>query len=226
MKNKIFILGLFLLFVLPLALKLAASQEIPGIPSGLSPEQIEAQMQKLQQLRNQSEWAYIGGKFGAAMLRNPIIQSIDAFCTKISIVFRVLFGMDYSLSLTLLFVIVLWLIVFIDGGNILKHYSMFSALTSYGIMLAVAVILAQVQVFKLIVNFTGTLIYAREAGWARFLIFVVVCLALLFVDWISRYFGKYLQKGKEAKEKAETLTAGKEIQARAKGLREGEKLAK
>lgn len=224
MKKGVVVISLIvLMFVMPMLLQFALAQEqIPGIPAGLTPEEIEAQIAKAQ---NATEWQMIGQRFQQALLKNPVIVAIDSFFTKLSIVFIILFGMPYSLSITLLFVMVMWLIVAIDLGNIISSYSTFSGLASYGISFAFAVIFAQLKIFEIIVNFVGTLIFTREAGWARALIILVTLLVLIFIDQISRYLGKYLKKRKEAEEKAETLVSGKEIQATAKGLREGEKLA-
>lgn len=227
MVKKGFALLIMVVFILPILLQLASAQvgvdlsnpaEIPG--------QIQNTQQQLEQLKNQSTWTYLGQRFQTSLLQNPVIAGIDGFFTKISIVFSVLFGMPYSLSITLLFVMALWFLVFVDGGNIIKNYSMFSALTSYGISFAFAVIFAQLKIFEVIVNFTGTLVFAQEAWWARVLLILVVILVLFFADQVSRYVGKYLKKKKEAKEKAETLAAGKEIQATAKGMEKGREIGK
>lgn len=222
MNKRVFIICVILLmFIIPLALQIVLAQ-IPGIDT-TSPEQIPEQ---LEQLKNQSAWAYLGQRFQVSLMKNPVIVGIDSFCQKISIVFRILFGMDYSLSVTLLFVIALWLLVFLDLGNILSSYSPFSSSASYGISLGIAIVFSQIQIFKIIVNFTGTLIYAREAGWARALLIFAVILLLIFADQLSRYLGKYLKKVRAAKEKEESFTAGKEIQEFAKGLEKGRAIAR
>jgi len=223
MKRGFVVALIVLLFVLPLVLQVAFAEDIPF---GLSPEELEQQATQLEKLKNVTEWQYLGQRFQVSLLKNPVIAGIDSFCQKISVVFSVLFGMPYSLSITLLFVMALWLIVFVDGGNILSSYSPFSAFTSYGIMLGAAVVFGWIGIFEIIVNFVGTLIYAREAWWARTLLIFAVILLFIFADQLSRYLGKYLQKGKGAKEKAETFIAGKEIQEFAKGLEKGRAIAK
>ena len=233
MKNK-FVFGLvvLLLFVLPLTLQLVSvvsgQGEIPGIPTGFSPEELERRQAELEKLRNVTEWQYLGQRFKESLLKNPVISEIDSFCSKpsVSIVFRALFGMPYELSITLLFVIALWLIVFIDFGNILGKYYSFSAWASYGISFGIAVIFSQVQIFRIIVNFVGTLVFSREAWWARVFIVFSVILFLLFIDQVSRYFASYLQKLKEAREKKKVKAAGEEIKEFARGIEEGREIAK
>jgi hypothetical protein len=228
MKNKILVLGaVCLLFIFPLILQVivVSGQEssIPGVPSQLTPENILKQQQKIEQYRNITEWQLLGKRFQEAMLRNPVISWIDWFFTKISFIFRILFGMPYSLSITLLCVIALWFVFWVDVGNLVKSYSFLSNSSSLGISAAFAIVLAQFKVFANIVNFVGTLIWAREAAWQRVLLVGAVILFVVLLHFISKISSKYFEERKEKKEREEFHELKEKEERREKGRKRGEK---
>ncbi|MEM2933008.1 MAG: hypothetical protein QW622_02265 [Candidatus Pacearchaeota archaeon] len=229
MKNELLAFSILAFFVFSFALEcfqIVYAQKIPGLPASLTPEEIVEKQAEFEKLKNVTEWQLIGERFKEMLLKNSFISGMNSFMERpyVSIIFRILFGMPYELSITLLFVVVLWLIIFIDLGNIFSSYSTFSGLASYGISFAIAVIFAQVQIFKIIVNFVGTLIFARETWLARVLLVISVIFILLFTDQISRYVADYLQKRKEAKEKEEAKTAEKEVKEFARGMEAGREI--
>jgi predicted PurR-regulated permease PerM len=227
MNKRVFVFLIVAVFILPILLQLASAQIGVDLSNPAQvPGQIQETQQQLEKLKNQTEWQYLGIRIQESLMKNSFIAWMDSSFKSISIVFNILFGMPYSLSITLLFVIALWLIVFIDGGNIIHSHSALSSGASYGISFAFALVFSQLKVFENIVNFAGTLVFAREAWWARMLLVFVIILVLIVLDQGGRYLAKYLKKKKEAKEKAESTAAGREIQATAKGLREGEKFIK
>jgi len=214
MKKSLTLIFLFGLFVLPLALQvvIVSAQEVPGVPSHLTPEKLLEQQQRIEQYRNITEWQMLGVRFREAMLKNPVISGIDWFFTKISFIFRILFGMPYSLSITLLCVIALWFVFWVDAGNLIKSYSFLSNSSSLGISAALAIVLAQFKVFANIVNFAGTLIWAREAAWQRVLLVGAVIFFFVLLHFISGIGSKYFKERKEEKE-----------ERREKGRKRGEK---
>jgi hypothetical protein len=216
MNKKVGVAIIVLLFILPLALKLAICPEIT--PETFSPEELEKQAMQLEKLKNQTEWQYLGIRFQESLMKNPVIAGIDSFCKKISIVFSILFGMPYSLSITLLFVMAMWFIVFMDLGNIIHSHSAFSGTASYGISLAFAIMFSQLQIFRFIVDYTGTLIYSKEEWWARTLLILAVILLIIVVDRLSRLVAKYLKGLKKLREEAKTKVAQKATQEFAKGI--------
>src|SRR3989338_6576000 len=101
---SVFIIFLLVLASLILILHAAKAQEnIPGLPSGLSPEEVEKTQENIE-----GKWDYLAREWKNILLKNKFVSAIDGFFTKISFVFRILFGMDYSMSLVLLIAIILW----------------------------------------------------------------------------------------------------------------------
>lgn len=222
-QKRLLILFLFsILILLPIFLKLVAAQDVPY---GLSPEEFERRQQELEGLRNQTKWQLLGERWKESLLKNPVINQINGFFERpyVSIIFRVLFGMPWSISITLVFVMALWFLVFVNVGNIISGYSTFSTRVSYAISLLITIIIAQIQVLRVIVEFVGNLIYSREAWWARTILIFVVILILIALQILSKYFGVYLQQMKESKEKETARVAGKKVEKFQKGFEEGEK---
>ena len=55
---------------------------------------------------DEGKWDYLGREWKEILLKRKFVSAIDGFFTKISILFKILFGEPYSLSLPLFFVIV------------------------------------------------------------------------------------------------------------------------
>ena len=159
-------LGIFLIFLLLinfLAISLIHAETAPGIPSILTPEETE---KTIADLKNKSltKWDYLGQNWQVMLLKNKVVASLDSFFTKISIIFVILFGMPYSLSITLLVIILLWIFFFFKFGEIFKDFSAFSEGTSWFIALGLTIILAQLQILKKITQFLGWLLFVNKAS--------------------------------------------------------------
>jgi len=107
-------------------------------------------------------------------LENKLIRDLDSLFTKISIVFRILFGIPYSFSLTLLLVIVLWLIIFLKVASIMRKGLGFNDTASYGLGAVVAIALAQLQVLSNLISVSLEFAFSQEAATARIIIFILI----------------------------------------------------
>lgn len=223
-RNKILA---YLLIFLALAFisQLVLAEEIPGLPGGLQPDDLEKIPQTIEQYQNITEWQLIGMRMQKSLLENSVVANIDLIFTKFTWLFRILFGMHYSLSITLLIVIALWVIFVLDFAPLLKNYSMFSDWTSYGISFGLAVILAQIKIFESIVNFFGTIMFAREGWPARVMIFFAFLGMIILVHYTTKTVEKHLKEQREEEERNEARYAGKELKARTEGIEKGRKLA-
>ena len=178
-----------------------AQEEIPGLPSGLSPEEVEKTQEKIE-----GKWDYLAREWKNIFLKNKFVSAIDSFFTKISIVFRILFGMDYSLSLTLLIVIIMWFYFFINIAKILTYFSTFSSSVSFVISLALAVILAQFKVYEKIAQFFIWLIFGDKPWWLSLIITIVLIVVLVVLYQLNKGFaGQIAARRKAMKKEMEEL---------------------
>ena len=152
----------------------------------------------------EDRWEYISNEWQKFFLQNKGIAAVDGFLTKISIVFKVLFGEDYSLSLILFFVIVLWVVLFSMFYKTISAFSTFSEPVSFGVSFILVIILAHLKALNFLATVLMKLIFFREGvwGWVSFAIFVVVIFLLLkYFKSIIWRIGRSFKKSQEEKAK-------------------------
>jgi len=190
---------IFLLVSVPLVLVLQsakAQENIPGMPAGLSPEEVEKTQEKIE-----GKWDYLAMEWKNIFLKNKFVSAIDSFFTQISIVFRILFGMEYSLSLTLLIVIILWFYFLINIAKILTYFSTFSSSVSFVISLALAVILAQFKVYEKIAQFFIWLIFGDKPWWLSLIITIILVVVLVLLYQLNKGFARQIAARRKAMKK-------------------------
>lgn len=152
----------------------------------------------------ETKWDYLGEKWKAAFLKNKFISFVDGFFQKINFVFVVLFGENYSLSLILFFIIVLWFYFFFKLSEILTDYSAFSSSVATAIGFGLVIIMAQLKFFRIIVESFGWLVFSQEAWWIRLIIFIVIAFVMVFLYKLSSQIGDSFKKNrKKTKEEME-----------------------
>ena len=153
---------------------------------------------------------YLSEKWKTAFLKNKFISFVDSFFQKINFVFVVLFSENYSLSLTLFFIIILWLCFFFKLSEVLTDYSAFSSSVATVIGFGLVIIMAQLKFFRVIVESFGWLVFSQEAWWIRLIIFVVIVFVVVFLYKFSSQIGDSFKKNKE-KTKEEMKKAEEKI---------------
>ncbi len=163
-------------------------------------------VEDIKEILQEGKWDYLGKEWKEILLKIKSVSAIDTFLTKISIVFVILFGEPYSLSLTLLLIIILWGYFFFKFSEILSDYSIFSSSIAMIIGAAFTIILAQLQILRKIVEFFKWLVFTQEANIWRFLIILGIFLAMIGIYYLSSYLGDSFKKNKEEMEKSRAKT--------------------
>ncbi len=208
-KNTLIGILIFtLIFVQIFSFQVQASSDLQGVGDDLEGKVGEFETAKE---NVETKWDYLGKEWQNILLKNKFVVGVDNFLKKINFVFVFLFGEDYSLSLTLLVIIVLWIYLFLELSEILKDFTMFSPGTSKIIGLGVTIISAQVGILRKFTQAFGWIIFSPEAWWMRFIIFIVVCVILIFLHKITCVLGKKHKESKEKQEKAEAKTERKTL---------------
>ena len=122
---------------------------------------------------------------------------IDVFFQKINIVFVILFSENYSFSLTLFFIVLLWFYFFFKLSEVLMDYSTFSSVVATIIGFGLAIIMAQLNIFRNLVEFFGWLVLSTESLWLRLVIFVGIVAALVFLYKLSSQIGQSVKEHSE-----------------------------
>ena len=148
----------------------------------------------------EGKWEYLGKEWKEILLKKKFVSTVDGFFTKISLVFKILFGEHYSLSFVLFFVVLLWAYFFFKFREIFTDYSSFSSLTATVIGFGFTIILAQFQILRKIIEFFGWLVFTQEANIWRFLILLGIFLGMIFIYYLTSYLGDGFKKSKEKRE--------------------------
>ncbi len=199
MKKRI----LFLFFVLSILI-------LPLIIS-VSIDNVQGQMNQIQDAKDKysdtnywnEKWDYLGKEWKNIFMKNKIIAFLDAFFTKTSFVFQILFGVPYSMSLVLFGIVFLWLVVFIEVGRIFNVYEKTQGFIAYLISTIVAVFLAQLKLFESLVLLIGQFIFSFESTFIRVILFCLVVLGFIFLNHFNKLLINSLKKDKEKQEKEE-----------------------
>jgi hypothetical protein len=191
MDKKIFsIIFLALLLVSTISFVLAQNplDEFAGkIDEGT--KKIEETEQKVQNLtREDAKWEYLGEWWQGFLLKNKAIAFMDNLFTKGNIVFVVLFGRDYALSLTLLFLIFLWVYFLSQFDKILSTFSTFGSGTSFVIALGMTIILAQMKFFDWFSEVLFKLVFYQEGVYGWIWVVGSIIFAILVGMILSRFF--------------------------------------
>jgi len=176
-------------------------EKIEGIED--TKENIEEGLENIKETKGDYLWE----KWTSVFLNNKVVSLADSFFQKINFLFVVLFSENYSFSLTLFFIIILWFYFFFKLSEILTDYSTFSSFVATAIGFGLVIIMAQLKFFRVIVESLEWLIFSSEAWWLRLIIFVVIVFILIFLYKLSSQIGnsfkKNREKTKEEMEKAE-----------------------
>jgi hypothetical protein len=179
---------------------------------GINPEKLNPE--DIQRTYLQQEWSKIAAN-------NSVIGPVHRFFVAHPLVFRVIFKEPYSFSLTFILVLIMWFLVAFNIKKIVASAQILvkQKWAAWLMGIAFAVILAQSGVYTAIANFILNLILAKENFWIRVILWVVFCAAVILIYYLGDMVSKQLKASREAKEKAKTEQAGKEVQATAQGLK-------
>jgi hypothetical protein len=204
MKKIMFVFFILAIFFAPLIF----SDTINSLSSTLESNVEKAQVVKDTVEKSQDtqyweeKWDYLGNEWKAIFMKNSVVASLDSFFTKTSIVFEVLFGVPYSMSLVLLGIVLLWVFFLINISRIINASGLLSLGVSYLGGALILIIFAQLKVLESIVILLGRLAFSPEYVWTRLIILFVIFASFGVLSYFDRKLSAYLRlKRKAAKER-------------------------
>lgn len=167
---------------------------------GAARDNLEGNITRVREFTDKDKWDFIGSQWKELLLKNKAIAGIDAFFTKINIVFVVLFAHDWSISIEMLFVFLLWLFTFLSSLSYARS-RIDNPWTGFGVSLGVALIFAHALIFNYLATGAVKLVlYKPSAGW-RLLIIAAELIALFLYLKLNQLISKSLKKAKEKRDK-------------------------
>jgi len=124
---------------------------------------------------------FLGAQWKEVLLNTKVVSGIDGFFQKISIVFKIILGVDYSFSLVVFFAFLAWIIFIVTADNFIKAFSTFSKWISSLLALLIVTIFAQLQALVFVAQAFINIISFKDGVW-EWVGFGLVIL-LVFVVW-------------------------------------------
>ncbi len=188
-------------------------------------EKAEDILEKSQDQKHwEQTWDYLGKEWQKIILKNQFAADIDSIFAKFSIVFSIFLGVEYSLSLSLFFIFVIWLFFFLNLIEIISATGLLREEFSWVGTLLINVILAQTGFFKNLVIFLGNFIFAPDYVWTRAIIFFVVILAFYALNIGDKKLAAYLRLSRKKRLEREAEITSKAIVERERSREEVSKL--
>jgi len=202
MNKKICVLFLISLYLVSFVFtSFVIAQDFSGIQQGLenNAEKLQNITNTAQQFTETSKWTYLAEEWKKILLKNKTISGIDGFLRQINFVFVFLFGENYDLSLTLVFAIFLWFLFFYEFNIVFRDYSAFDKSIAMIIAFAIAVISAQMGIYKILSDLLFKLIFYKEGIW-KWIWFFILLFGFIFVLILSRSAGKAATERRKKRE--------------------------
>jgi len=198
------------------------SAQLGGIENRIDDtrDNVEGNITAVREFTERDRWNFIGSQWKEFLLKNKFIAGVDAFFSKISVVFVILFAKSWELSIEMLFVFMLWLF------TVLSLYGYFFFFKAKGIRwigsVLGAVALAQAKVFYFISAGMYKLVFLKNGYWWNFLTFIV-CIGLIVLYLkINKVISKQLEKTRKKRDEHEKDVEFKEVKAFQKGMIQGQ----
>jgi hypothetical protein len=197
---------------------LVAANPFAEVEEGI--REIEETKQKVEDKSYWEEkWDYLGKEWNKIFMENKIISLMNDFFSKITIFFRIVVGMHYSFSFLFFGVLFLWLCVFFEVGRFIRSGGFIENVFSYPLAALFAVMLAQIQFFRVIVQLTIKVIAYPEHKWTRFFLFVILIVLILLLKKFDDFLDKLLKEMKKNRDEGRTNLAKKSLVAFSENLK-------
>jgi len=199
MKKEILIFAISLL-ILPLMLNFILADDFDSAVSeslGVNYSQMEEASEKL---TSTSSWDYLSEEWKTILLGNSVIKGIDSFLQGVNVVFFVLFGIDYSLSLKFFLVVILWFYVLFRFNNLFKDVTLFSKGVSFVISAGLVIVMSHMGIIEAPVDGIMWLFFSQKTWWMKLIIAVVVIVVLVVIAVLLKKFGFHYKENKKKME--------------------------
>jgi uncharacterized integral membrane protein len=153
------------------------------------------------------------------MSKNKFIGPVHNTFVSNPTIFRIVFGDPYSLSLTFLVIIILWIFIGVKSGQLLEASGLLKGAPAIVAGFVFSVLLAQTTAIRNISKITLDLVFKAE-NWALQIIIALLFFVVLFIiSYIMSISEKALKERRKAKKEQKLEEKTEEVEAIAKGLK-------
>ena len=163
---------------------------------------IGEQIQHGKDFVEEQKYNFLATQWKDFFLRNKFIAPVNVFFEKINIVFVILFARDWSFSLEMLFVFMLWLFTLLSLGSYARAFLIKVGWQRFLFSLGGTIILAQARIFNYISKGAIKVIfYKSSTGW-NIVMFILLMFAIYVYFAINKMVSKSIKAKKEQQKKA------------------------
>ncbi len=157
---------------------------------------------ELREIAEERKWEFLSEQWKEILLKNRFISKIDSFFTKINFIFVFLMSRNYSLSLELFFVFLIWLFTLL---SLYAYSSYFFDNDIYRGLIALAgtVIFSWLQIFNILGKGIIRLIFFSERGLISFFTSLLIFVLIFVYLFLNKMFAARLKEDKEEARKRE-----------------------
>ncbi|MBM3232944.1 hypothetical protein FJZ18_02130 [Candidatus Pacearchaeota archaeon] len=215
MKSQVKTL-IILFFLISILLPLTHAETTPGEAVkqqiGFNPEDTPTNPQDIRDKYLPQEWSEI-------LSKNKFIGPVHNTFVANPLIFRIVFGDPYSLSLVFLIIIILWVFIGVKSGQLFEASGILKGAPSIIAGFVFSILLAQTTIIRNISKITLDLVFKAE-NWALQLIIALLFFVVLFIiSYIMSISEKALKERRKAKKEQKLDEKTEEIEALEKGLK-------
>lgn len=209
MKKHYFILLFISLILLVFNISFAYSEENPGESIqkeiGINPENLPTSIDEIKDRYLTQQWEEL-------IDENKYLGPIHRFLKNFFLI-KILFGDDYSISLTFLLILILWLFIGVKAGQFISASEIIKGWLAISIGFLLSVILAQTGILKTISLFAISIIFKPENWWMRLILGAIALILFALLFYISRLIEKAIKEKLKKEEESKRKQTQKELEA-------------
>lgn len=142
---------------------------------------------------------FLGTQWKEFLLKSKLIAGIDAFFVKINLVFVVLLGMDWSLSMQMYFAFLFWLVVFYS----MLRFKIFTKnkLFRWLYFISIIILLPMTQIYEAVGGLFVKLVFYKNYNSWKLISWIILTFTFVVLGIISNNISSWYKKRLENKAK-------------------------
>ncbi len=162
-------------------------------------ENLEKNVSKIREFTEADKWNFLGDQWKEILLKSKVISGLDVFFTKINLLFVILFGMDWSLSMQMYFSFLLWIALVYSLLKI-KVFSN-NKVGRFLYILSVFFIIPLTQIYEYVGKFAVAAVFYNSSTTWKLISFILLTSLFMALIGLFGIVGSYYKKFKESREK-------------------------
>lgn len=198
----------------------SSAQRNPGDVAEVLEDEFNIDADKIPSSPEEIQRKYLQQQWEELAKNNTYYGKIHNTFTNNQLFFQIVFGSPYQFSLTFLLIVALWFFVLFHVSRVIEGAGIITGWKAFLVGVAVAIVVAQLRILKLISTFAIDVTFSKDSWWIR-VIFAIIVLGLIAVAHVaSSLLEKKLNKDKKAKKEEEFGQNLRELKSLRKNIKD------